>query len=267
MIESISSDHRELFSDLYAMLTEDEGNALLNSLEEIEAPIDYFVHRQGEANNALFFITKGKLRIGINKGGKRFFVKILFPGDIFGLETFFSSSNCTASIISFVPTTLYRLDKANFQHLKTKYPGLEKKLKNFCHQVDTVSSHVQRKKMDRREKKREPISGNAVVQFFSNSGNLVGDSIRVKLSDISIGGTSFIIKLSNEGKVDIMLGRKLLIQYRMNDVPFLEKIQKEGIIVAIRPMKSGDASFHLQFDQDLTDGDFSRILSIGSTTH
>jgi CRP-like cAMP-binding protein len=261
MTQGIDLDHRKLFAGLYDIMTEEEGNTLFHALKEMNAPVDSVIHRQGDSNNALFFVNKGKLRIGIRNGDRRLFVKILFPGDIFGSETFFSNSNCTATIIAFVETTLYRLDKDNFRRLKSKYPELETKLKDYCHQAGTVSNYIQQKKMDRREKKREPVSGKAVAQFLSNSGNLVGKPIRVGLSDISQGGTSFIIRLSSEEKTDFILGNKLIVQFSSNVTSTSAKVQKMGTIVAIVPTASRDYSFHLKFDEDLTAHDFSAILS------
>jgi CRP-like cAMP-binding protein len=264
MTGSIVSDHRELFSGLDDELTEEEGAALSNAFRESEAPVNSVVHRQGDQNNALFFVNEGKLRIGITSGTKRIFVKILFPGDIFGSETFFSNSYCTATIIAFVPTTLYRLDKDDFRPLKAKYPGLENKLKNYCHKVGTVTSHVQQKQMTRRAEKREPVSGNAVARFLSNSGNLVGKPIIVGLSDISRGGTCFVIRLSNEEKTDLILGRKLIIKYSLNADSPPVKVAMEGTIVAITPKEFSDYYFHMKFDKDLTAHDYSTILSVFS---
>jgi CRP-like cAMP-binding protein len=261
MTKGIDPDHKDLFSDLYDSLTEDEGVALLNSVKEMKVPIDSVIHRQGSSNNALYFVNSGKLRIGIKSGDRRLFVKILLPGDIFGSETFFSNSTCTATIIAFVATTLYRIDKDDFRRLKAKHTGLETKLQTYCDQVGTVSSHVREKKMNRREETREAVSGKAVAQFISNSGNLVGKPIQVGLSDISRGGTSFLIRLSNEEKADYVLGRKLLVQYNTNDASPPATIQTEGTIVAIVPTEFHDFSFHLKFDEDLTAQEYSSILS------
>lgn len=264
--EDLHADHRALFSDLYDQLTGKEGDALFDMFKEIKAPIDTTIHRQGESNNGLYFVNRGKLRIAIRHGERNIFVKILYPGDIFGSETFFSSSNCTASVITFVSTNLYRLDKDDFMDLKMRHPGLEAKLNSYCVHVGTISDHVQHKKMDRRQKTRIRISGKATIQFLSGSDNLIGKPLRVGLADISRGGTSFSIRLSNEEKVDLMLGRRLVVQYSSATVAPTRKIQSKGTIVAINPNESNGYLFHLKFDRDLTNSNFAAIVSTFSKT-
>ena len=59
--------------------------------------------------------------------------------------------------------------------------------------------------------------GKALMQLLDNSDSLIGKPLRVGLHDVSTGGTSFMLRITQEEKASLMLGRKLVIQFSSAD--------------------------------------------------
>lgn len=248
--DGINPTHRELFSELYQLLTIEQGNALFYALTEITLPVNERLFKQGDLVNGLFFVTSGKLRVECLQGNRKIFIKFLLPGGVFGSETFFSSSLSTTSVIAFSSATLYKLEKDAFLRLKERFPGMEQKLKRYCTETGTVSSHVH-PNMDRREKMRGIIFGRATTQFMTGSGRTVGKPLRVDLHDVSSGGISFLLRMSNQERADSLLGQRLLIQFGSETSTPPIDISRTGTIVAISPTIFDDYMFHVKFDKNI----------------
>jgi CRP-like cAMP-binding protein len=258
--EGVDPHHRRLFADLYDRLTTEEGNALFYILKEIKVPANKTVFNQGDTSHSLFFVNQGKLRVENRHQGQSILIKSVVPGTFFGSNSFFSSSVCTSTVIAVTNSTLHRLDKDTFRQLKEEYPGVEVKFKDYCSQAGTISSHVQEKNMERRNKKRIKMAGKATIQFLTNTNALIGTPVQIGIHDISSGGTSFFLRVSNEDKTDFMVGRKLVIQFSLKTETPPVNIQKKGSIVAICPNPFNNFSFHMKFDSPLRLMDLDSLL-------
>ncbi len=250
--EGIDVDHRQRFARLYGRLTQEEGSALFYALQKMSVHTDAFVYRQGERSDGLFFLTQGKLRAGCRRGGRNLLIKTLAPGDVFGDETFFSSSLSTTSVSAFTTATLYKLSRNALTGMQGQVPGLGGKLKDYCLEAGNISEALRVKGMDRRERERVRLVGKAAIQLLGGNGNLIGRPLRVSLFDISAGGTSFLLKVSNEEKAGLMLGRGLVIQYTVDHTVPPFKMQQRGTVVAVSPTSFDDYAFHMKFDTEIT---------------
>lgn len=259
--QGIDVSHRQLFAILYERLSPDQANTLFYALEEMDVSAGTVVCRQGELSNSLFFVSSGKLSIGYKQDNHNSFLGFLEPGAFFGEDTFFSNSISTVSITAYSPTKLYKLGKETFKRLRDEHPGLQGTLRNYCFQSGTVSDELKKQGLDRRRLKREKLFGKALMQLFGNTGELIGKPLRIELHDISTGGTSFLLRISDEEKAELMLGRKLVIQFSSKNASPPVKIQKRGTIVAISPSSFDDHSFHVKFDSELMPRFLETILS------
>lgn len=258
----VNPTHRELFAGLYDMLTPRQGNALFYALEETTVPQGQYIFRQGDASQGLFFVDAGKLRVECLQGNRSVFIKFLLPGSIFGSESFFSSSVSTTAIAAISDASLHGLGRKTFGRLKAEHPGLEGALKRTVARLGTVSEHLLQNHMDRREKTREAIFGTADIHLSSDSSQITGKPIRVDLKDISPKGASFLLRMSNEEKADILLGQKIVISYRSEAVSPPMKIQTPGTIVGITPNLFDDYAFHIKFDREFEPSQIERIVTV-----
>jgi len=265
-ISGINQEHREQFAGLYNILSNDQGNALFYALEEVTFPQNQIVYRQGNPSHGLFFVDKGKLRVDCRQGNRNVFIMFLLPGTIFGTENFFSSSLCTTSIVAVSDVNLHKLDKEIFSQLKTEHPGLEGALKRYATNSSTVSDHLLQNNMDRRGKTRKAIFGKTAIYLLSDSGNTMGKPIRVELNDISPNGTSFLLRITNEEKADIMLGQKIIIGYNSEALSPPLDIRMPGTIVGLTPNLFDDYTFHIKFDHEIEPSQLERIITVFSKT-
>jgi CRP-like cAMP-binding protein len=261
-VAGINQKHREQFSGLYNVLSTDQGNALFYTLEEQTVPQGHYIYRQGEVSKELFFANTGKLRVECFQGTRNVFIKFLLPGAVFGYDTFFSSSLCTTSVATVSNVNLHKLDKEAFGRLKAEHPGLEGTLKRYCAELGTLAEYLLQNDMERREKSRRPIFGKAAMYLISGSGTVLGKPLRVELNDISPNGTSFLLRMTNEEKADMLLGQNIMMEYSSEAISPPLDVRKSGTIVGVSSNPFDDYSFHIKFDRELDPSILETILTV-----
>ena len=105
--------------------------------------------------------------------------------------------------------------------------------------------------MDRRALKRIKLSGKVQIQLLNRSGEPIGKSFKGELSDISVGGLSFEIRISKEETARLLLGRRISIAFNTSKSMSGQKIDRSGIIVGVYPFPFEDYSIHVKFDKML----------------
>ena len=79
----------------------------------------------------------------------------------------------------------------------------------------------------------------------------IGKSFKGLLSDISVGGLSFEIRISKEETARLLLGRKISVAFNYTKhIPNIS-IDQIGTIVGIYPFPFEDYSIHVKFDKML----------------
>ena len=263
-LQGIDVDHRQLFSALYELLPPHQANALFYAMEEINVKPGEVLRNQGEASDSLFFLNTGKLSVTYKQNSRTNLLGFLEPGSFFGENTFFSITISTVSVTAHSPSKLFRIRKEIFRKLKKEHAGMHGILRDFCLKNGTVPTLIKQKDLDRRKYKRERLLGKSLMQLLDNSDKLIGKPLRVELHDISSGGTSFLLRISQEEKASLMLGRKLVIQFRSVTASPPLKVQKKGTIVAVSPSAFDDYSFHINFDSEMMPRFLAAILSVFS---
>ena len=250
--ERINPSYREIWPELFNLLTTEEGNTLFYALRETEYELNEPVYLQGEINTRLFFINRGQFQLFYNQHGQKILLKTLSMGDIAGQDSFFTASVCTTSLTAMNRAKVSFLEKETIEQWEDQYPALRTKLQDYCLDQQNTSDLIKDKGISRRRHKRYKITGDIMFRIFSGGGKPVGKTFRGELSDISAGGLSFFIKTSNKKNANLLLGRKLHLGFILNSVPSQEKIQKTGIITGVINHLFNEYSIHVEFEQKLS---------------
>ena len=249
--QSLDPIHMQIWSKLYDMLDTEEKNELFYSMQESVLGINKAVFSQGKLDTNLYFINQGQLKmIYENKAGD-VLLYTLGSGQLAGQENFFSNTVCTTSLITLSNVNLKYLAKDTLLKWKMELPTLEQKLNDFCDGFPSATKLLQSKKMDRRALKRIKLSGKGLINLLNRAGEPIGKSFKGALSDISVGGLSFEIRISKEETARILLGRRISIALNVSKSIASQVIDQKGIIVGVYPFPFEDYSIHVKFDKQL----------------
>ena len=248
---SLDPIHMQIWSKLYDMLDTEEKNELFYSMQDSVLGINKAVFSQGKLDTNLYFINQGQLKmIYENKAGD-VLLYTLGSGQLAGQENFFSNTVCTTSLITLSNVNLKYLAKDSLLKWKMELPTLEQKLNDFCDGFPSATKLLQSKKMDRRALKRIKLSGKGLINLLNRAGEPIGKSFKGALSDISVGGLSFEIRISKEETARILLGRRISIALNVSKSIASQVIDQKGIIVGVYPFPFEDYSIHVKFDRKL----------------
>jgi len=249
--QSLDPIHMQIWSKLYDMLDTEEKNELFYSMQDSVLGINKAVFSQGKLDTNLYFINQGQLKmIYENKAGD-VLLYTLGSGQLAGQENFFSNTVCTTSLITLSNVNLKYLAKDTLLKWKMELPTLEQKLNDFCDGFPSATKLLQSKKMDRRALKRIKLSGKGLINLLNRAGEPIGKSFKGALSDISVGGLSFEIRISKEETARILLGRRISIALNVSKSIASQVIDQKGIIVGVYPFPFEDYSIHVKFDKQL----------------
>ncbi len=252
--QSIDQDNKDIWAELYDTMSSEEAYALYDAMKEATYDPGQPIFEQGDRNSNLYFINQGKLQMVYSQEGNEMLINKLGAGDIAGEDTFFSNAAfCTISLITLSQVKLNFLEQAILLKWKDEFPSLESRLHDYCIKAGMVHELLQKKDLDRRTQKRVNISGNAVIQILNTSGNPSGKAFKGALLDISVGGFSFLLKISKQETARLLLGRKLNIRFTFPTGETQQEIDQNGTVVGVRDHVFGDHSVHVKFDKMLSE--------------
>lgn len=249
--QSLDPIHMQIWSKLYDMLDTEEKNELFYSMQDSILEVNKTVFLQGKLNTNLYFINQGQLKMIYQDKAGDVLLYTLGPGQLAGQENFFSNTVCTTSLISLSNVNLKYITKESLLKWKKEIPTLEQKLLDFCAGFPSATALLKSKKMDRRALKRVKLSGKGQIQLLNSSGEPIGKSFKGQLSDISVGGLSFEIRISKEETARLLLGRRISIAFNTSKSMPGQMIDQSGIIVGVYPFPFEDYSIHVKFDKML----------------
>jgi CRP-like cAMP-binding protein len=247
--ESIDRDHLVIWSNLYDTLSEEQANALYYAMKEATYDIDETIFKQGERNSNLYFINQGQLKLVYRDEERDVLLKTLGTGHIAGEDTFFFESVCTTSMITLSRVKLNFLEKDTLLKWRDEFPGLEPRLQEYCLKFKRVRDLLKAKNLDRRNQKRVRLSGKGMIQLLGAFGKPLGRAFKGELSDISIGGLSFTIRITKKENARLLLGRKMNIKFVIPLGTSKQKIDKNGTVIGVRSHPFDDYSIHIKFDE------------------
>ncbi len=228
---SITSNHLKIWGDLYEKMTTEEFTAMYYALRLEKYHSDDVIVRSGETDTSLYFLNSGFVGIYCNHGSQEVFLKRMQPGDILGVEQFFSVSIWTVTLKAQSEVQIHVLDRDMLAGLQNSHPGLESKLQDYCMKFDIVPDLVRMAGSDRREFPRYPVSliiNNMLLDPFGQTGK---KTFRGEMIDISRGGLGFSIRISNKDNARLLLGRQIVTEI---DIGKGEKLRCAGMIVSVR---------------------------------
>jgi CRP-like cAMP-binding protein len=235
---------------------------LYYSMKEASYNRDQPLFIQGEFNSNLYFVNQGQLEMLFRHSGQEVLLKLINPGDILGMETFFYDSICTTSASPLSKVKVNYLEKRVLQEWKEKFPALESKLQKYCLKFEKSRDLLKKKGLDRRAQRRFRIEGDAILQILSSSGASVGKPFRGIISDISASGLTCIIKLVKKEIAQLLLGRKTELKLIITVKGTSRTISQIGTVAAVSSPPFDDYYLHLKFHQLL---DNALVLEIADT--
>lgn len=257
----IDEIHHETWSELYGILSPEEGNDLYFSLKEKIYDEERPVFSIGDIDTNLYFIDNGEAKIIFMNKDEEILIKNLGPGDISGGDTFFyTTAFRTVSLITSAGVKLRYLERKIQEKWKASSPGLADKLNGYCRKSGLVPETLEKKGLNRRINKRRKISGKVGIQLLDSSGALSGKQFLGALMNISECGLTFSFKLSKNEVAHKLLGGKLKTKLSMPDGEASKKIEQNGIIAGIGYPVLADHTIHVRFDQP--DEDIKKLISL-----
>lgn len=252
-IAAIDKSHLETWAELYDVLTTDEFSVLYHSLKHKKFKSEEIVINQGAMQGTLFFINSGKVKLYFDAKGGEVLVKTMGRGEIFGGDSFFEASVWTISVAAIGSSEISVLTQQALRKWTEEFPGLESKLQDFCHKTENIDDFIKRSSNDRRVHKRYRVSGNVTTTLLDNRDRSLGTNSMAELFDISEGGLSFLLRISQKENSRLLLGRKMQLTLRLGEGGG-ESIILTGEILAVKKIYAVDKeySLHMKFDNVIT---------------
>jgi CRP-like cAMP-binding protein len=259
---AIDKAHMGNWADLYGGLTTEETNALYYGMKLEKRPANDMIYKQGDMCSRLYFVDEGQLKMFYRKKDESILLKTLGPGDIFGEDTFFFSDGfCTASVVAVSKAKLRMLLKRDLGKLKTKAPGLESKLYDYCLNLESVADLLKANKLERRLSKRFNLPGRVRVQMLDQKGRPSAKPFKTELLDISANGLAFLMKTTQKAS-DLLLGQNLNMKLTFDELASDLEISRLGTAVAINRQPFNEYVIHAEFLKYLDDGTMADLEAL-----
>ncbi len=260
-VAAIDKSHLEIWHKLYECLTSEEFTALYHAQKHKRYLEGEVVVSQGAMQTSLFFINSGKVKLYFEDMGKEVLVKTMGSGEIFGAVAFFDASVWTISVASVGPSEISSLKLDKLQDWREEFPGLESKLRDFCSNFERIEDFIKNSSQDRRMHERFKLSGRVSTTLLDNRGQSIGVHAMVELSDISLGGIAYQVRISKKDNARLLLGRRVQVKLPAGQKPG-EFASITGDILAVRCIYAveNDYSVHVRFDTALESGKLQEII-------
>jgi CRP-like cAMP-binding protein len=263
-----TSDHRRQWASFYESLSKEEANAFFIALKEKMLDDAQVVFQQGDANECLYLVHQGKLKVTHERSEKQMLIHTLGPGDIFGEDTFFSINVCTVSIEALSKVKLSYLQRDQLEGLTIQFPHLEEKLKDICGTGEKIFNWLKQKGMDRREFKRYIFQTKAWFQLL-NTGNPNGisNSIAADIWDVSRSGLCFYFHSIDREFVRNLVGRTLGVNIIFKVSRRLKDLSLTGVVQGVQNHPMNEYSVHLKLRQNLSEKAMANIIRLSEEQH
>ncbi|MFQ5927979.1 MAG: cyclic nucleotide-binding domain-containing protein, partial [Terriglobia bacterium] len=111
---------------LFSLLSYEQCDAIVRRLKRRDFPPNYYIVREGQSGDSMYFITAGKAEVRKKdpNTGIEFLLTELGPGQCFGEMALLTGKPRTASVVSADPTTLGILGQKDFQEILLQHPQI-----------------------------------------------------------------------------------------------------------------------------------------------
>jgi cyclic nucleotide-binding protein len=249
---SVDQDHVLIWSELYDLLSTEEFNALYHALEHETYSTETMLVKQGDPQDRLFLINKGRVKLFVKEEENETLVKTLGHGSILGGLSFFDDSVWTLNASSMGEVEVSTLSMESVDEWEEEYLGLEAKLQDYCIRTDRVNDFFIASGTERRKDERQPLTRAIYISLLDDEGQVTDTVIHGDCNDISVGGISFLSRITQRKQARTLLGRHVKIFFKEFEEE-KEGTSYVGTVVAVRNLHSLDLgrSVHIDFDEQL----------------
>jgi CRP-like cAMP-binding protein len=251
-----------MWDDLLKTLNSSEYECIISCLHTERYKKDEIIVSAGEIDPCLYFINSGSVRLSCTCGSREVFLKRLKPGDVLGVAPFFSASVWTVNITALQATNVQVISKDSFLSGSGKFPELEEKLADFCKRKENVRKLVTMSGRDRRDSARYPLSVTFTNVLLDRYGEREGRrTFKSEMIDISRGGMSFSIRISNKASAGRLLGRQVVSEIKLKKK---RNFQCLGLVVSVQELHeiAKEYSVHVKFYKELEQQQVTDILNM-----
>ena len=258
---SVDSDHVETWAELYDVLSTEEFATLYHAMERKTFENEEIIVKQGSMQSGLYFISNGKVKVFFKDKRGEVLVKVASKGEILGSETVFDASVWTISAASMSKTDIMILRTGKLKKWREDYPSLESKLSDFCLKSESLKQFFKVSGKDRRQAKRYKIAGRVSNVLLDDKGQDTGITSKGDLFDISAGGVSFFLRISQKKNAKLLLGRGIKVSIPTESTPS-RQIAVVGTMIAVRGHQAmeNEYSVHVRFNDDLAGSEVQAII-------
>jgi len=261
-VASIETGHAEAWAELYEELSTEEFATLYHAMDRKSYANEEIIVRQGALQSRLYFVTSGKIKLFYEDKRGENLVKVVSRGEIIGAETVFDASVWTVSASCMQRAEVMILKVEKLYKWREDYPSLESKLSDYCMKSNSLEQFFRMSGRDRRASKRHKVSGRVNNMLLDSKGQETGITSKGDLCDISTGGISFFLRISQKKNARLLLGRNIRVT-----VPTTGRAKTQlaltGIIIAVRGHQAmeNEYSVHVKFNKNLPSADLQSVIS------
>jgi hypothetical protein len=246
--DAINSNHKRIWSSLYATLTKEEANTFFFSLEEKKVDTNHLIITQGDLSGGLLFINLGQAKSVWRDGSSEVLLAVLDPGNVAGHDTFFDVNVATTSLIALTPLRYYLLKKEKTKLWDQTAPSLLYRIKEYCRRFERPGDWVLKKGVERRKHRRFQLTGKIKIQLLNSAGNAISKPLSGDLSNISEGGVGFQLLLPSQQTAAVLLGRNLKMTFSIEGNEGGLPFETIGIISSITDLWLNEYAIHVRFE-------------------
>lgn len=245
---AISKDHVEIWANLRQVLSSEEFNALYHEMGERTYKPEEIIAARGAKNDELFFINHGSVRVTYSGGEKELFFKNMGKGEIVG-ENFFNPSVWTVSLTAQQQTSISVLKLESLARLEQKLPGIASKLIDYYSRSSDIYAEMKKKGMDRRVHERYRKECKIQLQIVDDKEKVLS-TFKGDMADISLGGLSFNVRITNKENIRLLLGRHIKVIIPVTNLP---DAVLRGLVIGVQvcDLVLSDYSVHVKFNAEL----------------
>jgi CRP-like cAMP-binding protein len=259
---AISKEYISLWQQLYDFLEIDAFSALYHCQRFKDYQADEVIVQQGNLDSTLYFINEGRVALTYRQGQKEVFIKRMEPGEIIGCGPFFDVSVWTVSLVAMTAVKVQALERQDFLKMVLQYPGLEAKLADFCHRSNNILELLRKLEGNRRNDRRYPVQLVLVNSLLGNNENSPRQQFKAQLEDVSLGGLSLSIRITQKEKTRLLLGR-CLVSFLPLGTDKVQERSGEIVGVTLYDYMDKNYSVHVRFDQPMSEEELKSLLLQG----
>ena len=262
---SITGHHLTIWADLHERMSTAEFTALYQAMRPERYRTGESIVRRGETDPCLYFINSGSVGTYCHDGAQEIFLKRMQPGDILGVDQFFSASVWTITSKALSDVRIQVLDRQALADLQPFHAEIEPKLHDCCRKFDIVPELVRMAGSDRRDHSRFRLSMIIDVMLLDRYGHPGKGTFTGEMTDVSRGGIAVAIRMPNRNSAGSLLGRQVVTELGPVEGRML---QCTGMIVGVtsRIAAGQDLVIHIKLFNKLEQTVVTEIVSVAHRT-